>query len=180
MAPHQLQEEPLQQKRNQSPTATSAWSPLVTQRLQVRNQTNTLPVLLKGLSEAGSPHSTGTAAEAEAALLSSSPLTREEAEHVSREEGKQSSQTYLLFSPSSLAPAPAAPTSQRAVHWPQPPGHVCPRGCRANVVFPPSPTSVAAAPLHACCGIWLPCSHGAVGHRSRLIPHRCRWPGAFG
>lgn len=38
---------------------------------------------------------------------------------MSREEGKPRSQTHLLFPPSSLAPAPAAPTSQRAVHWPQ-------------------------------------------------------------
>lgn len=118
-----------------------------------------------------------------AALRLSSLLTGEEAEHISREEGKQRSQTHLLFPPSSLAPAPTAPTSWMAGHCPRPLGRACPRGCgrkAASVVFPPSPASVTAAPLRACCGIWLPCSHGAVGHGSRLIPHRhqlarCLW-----
>lgn len=46
MAPHQPWEEPLQQKRTQSPAATSAGSPRLAWRRQVRNQT--LPGAAKG------------------------------------------------------------------------------------------------------------------------------------
>lgn len=190
MAPHQLQEEGASptKKRKQSPTATSVWSSLLPRRLQDRNQ------ILSPCCQRDSPRAAACRVQVPvadaggAALHLSSLLTGEEAEHISREEGKQRSQTHLLFPPSSLAPAPTAPTSWRAGHCPQPLGCACPRGCgrkAASVVFPPGPTSVTAAPLRACCGIWLPCSHGAVGHGSRLIPHRhqlarCLWLSSLG
>lgn len=173
---------PTKRKKKPIPTATLAWSPLLTRQPQVRNQ-KLSSCCQRDPPRAAARRVQALAADAGgAALHFSSPLTGEEAEHISREDGKQSSQTHLPFPPSSLAPAPAAPTSQRAVHWPQPPGRACPRRCSgkgANVVFPPGPASVTAAPLCACCGIRLSCSHGVASHRSRLISHTCWWPGAF-
>lgn len=71
------------------------------------------------------------------------------------------------------------------MHWSWPLDQACPRGCSgkgANVVFPLGPTSVATAPLHACCGIQLPlgCWPRKQAHSPQTPVARCLWLSGLG